>query len=381
MKLNTNAFYIIAPLSLLSKRPRLYKLAKFVNNQLNRPLIHIGWQRLEEEEFEEGLDFEIKKKTILSGGGYGSKRLKVMYFIWAFRVFFHALRIKRGSVVWALGFESALPAILASKIRGFRVYFDDADRFSMLLNLGVLGKIIEFLERLTSWSSFMHIVPGLERYDYHSKKFFVLKNMPSYSEILEAERIFKEWQWPKDQVVININGWLGKDRGMDVALELSKQLMQLPVKILLLGRLASKEAEMLSKQANVVYYGSVSNAEALASYLASDFVLTYYDPRVRINKMAESNKWGDAIKLGIGIIVNIEVETSDYLVKSGATISLPYHDITGLVMKLHDMVRNKDEVERIKCRSKKLGDHFGFFEDQLQKIFSDFTEMSNSRMR
>ncbi|ARN70862.1 hypothetical protein BST91_03965 [Nonlabens tegetincola] len=51
-------------------------------------------------------------------------------------------------MVWALGFESAFPLLLASKIKGFKLYFDDADRFSMLFNFPKPLKFgIQFLEK------------------------------------------------------------------------------------------------------------------------------------------------------------------------------------------------------------------------------------------
>ena len=98
-----------------------------------------------------------------------------MYFLWMLKVFFNSFSIKKDDVVWALGFESAFPLLLMSKIKGYKVYFDDADRFSMLFKLPkILTNVIAYLEKITSRNSFKHIIPVKERYQFDSDRFFLL---------------------------------------------------------------------------------------------------------------------------------------------------------------------------------------------------------------
>ncbi|NQY07871.1 MAG: hypothetical protein HRT68_17160, partial [Flavobacteriaceae bacterium] len=176
---------IIAPLSSLSERTRLYKLSIFLNKKLGyEELTHIGWERIEGEREEKRLDFKINKKIILKGGGYGTSKVKPLYFLWLIKSFFYALKLNKKDIVWALGFESAFPAMMASKIIGFQVVFDDADRFSMIFNFpGPVNSLIRYLEKVTSRNVAYHVVPGKQRYDFSSKKFFELKNTPSQSQL------------------------------------------------------------------------------------------------------------------------------------------------------------------------------------------------------
>ncbi|MEZ9922308.1 hypothetical protein AB4342_19550, partial [Vibrio breoganii] len=91
------------------------------------------------------------------------------------------------------------------------------------------------------------------------------------------------------------------------------------------------DAKALSKKEQVLYLGSVSNEDALCAYYASDFVMTYYDPVSKVNRHAESNKWGDAIVTNTAVLVNSEIETAKWLQEYGIAISTPYNDSGKLI--------------------------------------------------
>ena len=373
--INTKAFSIVAPLSALSRRTRLYKLAIFLQKNGVTSLEHVGWERIEGERKEFAIDFDINKKIILSGGGYGGPKIKWMYFTWMMKLFFKSFSFKKDQTVWALGFESAFPLLLASKIKGFKLYFDDADRFSMLLNFpSIIKKILQVLERYTSRNVYMHLIPVRERYDFESDRFKILPNMPSETEIIKAKDIYKEKQWIKADIVININGWLGDGRGMKTILETSKLLNKKNIAFILAGKLDCVEAKELSKLRNVQYIGEVSNAEALSSYLASDFVFTYYDPSSIINTFAASNKWGDALKTGVGVIVNTEVSTANYLREANACLSFEYLNHEGLANKIIELLNDPAILKDVRKNINVLSDKFGYFEQELNELFNSNNE-------
>jgi len=362
--------FIIAPLSSLSRRTRLFKLAKYtLNLDKDINIIHVSWERNPGESVETQLDGSLIEKTILQkGGGMGGSKVKIMYIFWMLKVFFYAFKIPRGSTVWALGFESAFPALLASKIKGYNLYFDDADRFSMLFKWPRLIKsILGFFERFTSRNVYRHIVPGMSRYDFESGKFFILKNMPSKSELIQAKKIYEENEWPKSKIVINVNGWLDEGRGIQTALKISKHFKEDQVHIILAGRLVCKAAEQLSEQDNVTYLGFVSNAHALASYFASDIVFTYFSPTDEVNLYAESNKWGDAIKTGCAIFVNSEVKSAQYLRDHDAALSLGYSNHAELINKIQAMLESPEKLYKLKKNVIAMESSYPFFEDQLSE--------------
>jgi hypothetical protein len=372
-------FIFLAPLSAISNRVRLFKISNFIYYNFNTNIIHLGWERVKGEE-KENLEFEVHKKIILKGGGYGNSTIRYLYFLWMIKAFFNCLLLKKKDIIWALGFESAFPALIAGKIIGFKVIFDDADRFSKLINFPKPIKIvIEKLERYTSRNVSKHIIPGIDRYNFDSPKFYILKNMPSSVEVEKGKKLFEKNNFIKANIVINVNGWLGRGRGMDAVLALCTALQDEDVAFILSGKLDCEDAFELVKFPNIQYLGIVSNAVALSSYYASDFVFTYYDPAFEINTLAESNKWGDAIKTGIGIIVNREVKTAKYLRDAEACISFAYSDHQSLIKEIKRLLLVKKDVATYKENVLALSSKFDFFEMQLKSLLSNYENSKQNR--
>lgn len=359
---------IVAPLSSLSIRTRLYKLSLFLHKIHCPKITHVAWERLPGEGKEHLIDFEIEKKIILEGGGYGSGR-RYLYLLWMIRVFFFSFKIKKSEIVWALGFESAFPLLLASKIKGFKLCFDDADRFSMLVKNKTLRFLIQKLEILTSRNVYKHIIPSVERYNFKSNTFCLVNNLPSEDALKKAKSIYKQKTWKEFTMTININGWLSMTRGIGIILELCDRLKEDDIGFVMAGKLDCKEAVLLSQKENVQYLGEVSNEEALASYYASDLVFTYYDPASEINRYAASNKWGDAFKTGVGILVNKEVVSAQKLIDQKVAIGFEYDDVEGLFSKIKSLSTDKEALSILKKRILYVGDNVPYFDVVLEKIF------------
>ncbi len=360
---------IVAPLSSLSLRTRLYKLALFLQKRQCPKITHVAWERLPGERKEHNLDFEIEKKILLEGGGYGSGR-RYLYLLWMIRVFFYSFKIKKNDIVWALGFESAFPLLLASKIKGFTLCFDDADRFSMLVKNRTLRFCIQKLEILTSRNVYKHIIPSVERYNFRSDSFFLVNNVPGEDALKMAKNSYDQKTWKAFKMTININGWLSKSRGIGIILEICDRLKEDGIGFVMAGKLDCEEAILLSQKDNVQYLGQVSNEEALATYFTSDFVFTYYDPSSEINRYAASNKWGDALKTGVAIIVNKEVVSAKKLLEKKVAIGFNYDDIEGLISEIKHLSSNREQITTIKNSAFELGKSLPYFDDNIKKIFS-----------
>ena len=207
---------------------------------------------------------------------------------------------------------------------------------------------------------------GASSLDEENKK--LLAKYFNYVSPELSKEITKSIDWIKASVVININGWLGSGRGMKIALALRNALDKKDVAFILVGKLDCLEAKELAQKENVQYLGEVSNADALSSYLASDFVFTYYDPSSVINTLAASNKWGDAIKTGIGVIVNSEVITANYLHEAGVSVSYPYDNVKDLSTTISEYISDGSKIKVIKENSRNISNEFGYFENQLEKL-------------
>lgn len=358
------SFKVIAPLPCAKKRIRLKKLIDF-KSALNEKTYFFGWNREGNEvEYDDDL---YQRKFILSGGGYVNKKARLMYLVWFFSVLKLCLSFKKNDVVWVLGFESTLPALIVSKIKGFKVIFDDADRFSYLFNQdSKFIRIVRYFEYLASSISLLHVVPCLERYEFKTKKMFVLKNTPEKKEVQKAKEIdiseniliFRN----KFDKIIYVNGWLTKTRGMKQVLHIAKQEN---IGILIAGKSDSDYIDKLSDLDNVLYVGELSSIYALSLYRVCDFVLTYYDPVIYINRFAESNKWGDAIEMNTPIIVNSEVVTAKFIRDNGCCISVPYNEVEELIIRI-----NNTDTLYLRERIVLLSSEINCFEEQLRTLFT-----------
>lgn len=356
---------IIAPLPCAKKRIRLKKLIDF-KNKYNEKVFFYGWDRdKNSSEIHEPL---YESSYILSGGGFANKKARFMYIFWFFSVLRLCLSFKKNEVVWAMGFETAFPALIISKIKGFKVIFDDADRFSYIFTQqNFLINIIKFMEYQVSKYSNLHVIPCFERYGFQNKSMFVLKNTPERHEVQKARNYILNENLSNfrknHQTIIYVNGWLTDTRGMQQIYELSKNS---DLGILIAGRIDSDYIRSILDFDNVRYMGEVSSVEALNFYLYSDYVFTFYDPVIPINVLAESNKWGDAIEMKTPIIINSEVVTGDFLRKANICISSPYNDSLGLYQK----IKNTD-ISILKRNLNKVSNEIGFFDDQLRNLFNN----------
>ncbi len=355
---------IIAPLPAIRKRTRLTKIARYFGER-GYSIAFWGWERLPGEA--EPAQAGASDRILLRGGGYSASAARARYPLWGLRVLQHALKLPADTVVWALGLETALPAVLAARVKGFKVIFDDADRFLLLRTFPrPLYKVVRALEVQASERSLMHIIPGEERYDYSSSKFFVLKNMPSKVEV-DGLPLPENWDSGGD-LCVYVNGWLGDGRGMGPVLDAARRLEGEPIRFIAAGRVDCDAAREFVALPNVTYLGELPNRTALAWYQVADFVFTYYDPKVPINRYAEANKWGDAMVLGVPVLVNREVETARFLMAAGAAAAHAYEDTAGLAEFLRGVAHDRGRLAAMREAVQTLADRHGYFEDGLGRI-------------
>ena len=344
--------HMIAPLSAPELRTRLAKQVG-VLTQAGYPVSFSGWERVRGEA-DGAAAFPLSgRRIILRGGGYGKKTTLLFYPLWSLRVFFHVLFMPRDARLLCLGFETAAPALLASLFSRRRIVFDDADRFSMTFPLpGVLGRIVARLEQWASQKAFRHIVPGLERYSWRNAGMVTLRNTPALEDFRGAARldIAQELGIPAADGAFTIyaNGWIGETRGAPILLALMKVLQRrgVPVRLLVMGRGDGNAFAELIAREDVLAFADKPQQIALAAYTISDLLFTYYDPRIPINRLAASNKWGDAIYMGRTFVVNSEVETAGHFVDRGAAFAVPYRDVEALADLVERLAGDRAQLDR-----------------------------------
>ncbi len=373
----TRRLVFLAPLSAMRKRTRLAKMARYLEDR-GIGVLFLGWERENGELARLAWGGAlVDERILLRGGGYASRTARLMYPLWMTLVFFRCLALPRGTVVWCLGWETAFPARIAGALRGLEIVFDDADRFSMLIRLpGPLQRTLVRLEQWTSRHCRLHLVPGWSRYEWRHSRMKLLRNSPLRADYEHAQAVTRHQ--PDEAITLYVNGWIAWDTGSRIvmkALDILKE-RHIPCRLIVAGRVASNDGEALIARPEVDFKGELPQRSALELYLACDLALTLYDPSVAINRHAESNKWGDCVFLETPFVVNSEVETAAKFVTAGAALSFPYNEPAALADIVQSASRNPQILKRVRENLRGFQAEYQPFEDQLDAIFSSFTELT-----
>jgi len=359
----------LAPLSALRKRTRLAKMVPVMRARGHK-IRFFGWERIPGEAA--GFAWEepgVREDVLMRGGGYASGKARALYPLLMAKVFWRTLRLGRGKLLFCLGWETAFPALLAARFTGARIVFDDADRFSMIVRLpGAAGRLLPRLEEWASRRAALHVIPGFSRYEWRHDRMVVLRNSPLGADFAAA--VAARPERPEAAVVLYANGWIGETRGAPIFLEALELAAErgLDLHMVIAGRVDGKSAPKLIDHANVTFCGEVTQHEALGWYIACDAVLTFYDPAIVINRMAESNKWGDAVFFNCPIIVNSEVETARPFIEAGAAFAMPYHKTDMLVDLFSRMVKTPDILDEARRALIPFKSEFPIFDTQLDMV-------------
>jgi glycosyltransferase involved in cell wall biosynthesis len=368
---------VVAPLFPMEARTRLARLSG-VASALGVPICFWGWAR----NGYDGAITRIASTVLVRGGRYASRKSRCLYLVWIVRVFWAALTTK-ADTFYCLGLESALPIWAVGRLRNVTYIFDDADRLALVMNFpALIYRAIRYLEIKVSTASVVHIVPNLRRYDYVSTQFHEVKNFPSARDLEASKGVAVDSRFRRStKLVVYANGWLGEIRGVMHIVKAARELAGTAVEFLLCGRVDPVALAEVKELPNVHYFGELPAPQALAFYRVADVCITLYDPKTRINRFAESNKWGDCVAMGVVPIVNDEVVCADFLREADACFSIPYHNEQALRELLMQLAIDKTTLENKRRNIVGLRNRYTYFDDSMTEVLrkAGFVEISKDR--
>jgi len=295
---------------------------------------------------------------------YTDKRKE--YILWIVNLFFVLLKSKNVGRIFVSGFESAFVVYISTFIVKREYIFDNPDNFYQSKQLpGFLKNILLELERKIIKKSLITLVPDESRIDGYKlqrEKFEILKNFPSKIDLNESlKRVSKQ----KEKLVIYMNGWLVPTRGLEMISRFIANLRPgLDLKIVIAGKKEGLDTILTSNY--VEYKGVVNAISSLSYYHQSDLILTFYDPKLEINRKASPNKWGDAIITKTIPILNKGIETTGSYFPNGGYFSLEYNnsqELLDLIMSIyHDKSILQEKIKQLEQNPTY------FWENQMQNI-------------
>jgi hypothetical protein len=298
--------------------------------------------------------------------------LAAYYLAWIYVTFVAALMFaERGCTVISIGTFSAIGPALACFFKGFKLVYINNDNISMSYRIPrAAASVASAVEGLLARSAVVHVIPALERWSGWSGNLLVVKNTPTRSLLNAARSIASDrcYRPSEEYFTLYVNGWQTETRGMGMILDVVRRLADARFRLLLAGTPLCGQARQLVNETAVEYVGQIDRKEALALYYRANMVATFYDPSIKINRLAESNKWYECVLTRTPFVVNEEVLTARPFRDAEACFTVPYDDGAALERLIRDLVTSPQRLENVRRNLESIPCRC--LEEEFQPVFA-----------
>jgi glycosyltransferase involved in cell wall biosynthesis len=231
-----------------------------------------------------------------------------------------------------------------------RFVFFDLDTASLAVGKsGTVRKLVETLERFAARRALLHVLPGVSRlsaYPISEERVVFLPNTPLRKTVADARTLAaREGDADEDRLVVYVNGWLPAERGIDFVLRTAEILAgDDRIRFVFAGHVAAPMVDRIRALQNCRWLGKLDITSSLAQYYTSNVCLTFYDPSVPINRVAEPNKWWDCVATGTPFVTNRGIRTARYFSDRGACWLIEYGSADDLAGLLQEFASKPEEV-------------------------------------
>ncbi|MGI2059777.1 hypothetical protein ACRN9T_21795 [Shewanella baltica] len=355
----------------MSFTPYMAKLAKTLTN-LDIHVKFISWCR--ETDKTTAIDPDCVEKKILYMSNSNTKLgLISNYIYWMFLVFLYVLKSPDKFYICSR-FENAFPLYLASFFKRVSYIYADRDALHLTYNWSsLINPFIKFVESKVALRAAIHLIPGSSRVYTKSSNISIVPNVPSSWAFKNALTIYKERSESlfrnSLKPIVYINGWVVPNRGLhhiENALKCSSVSDRF--NFIFAGDMPESILNLISGNESCVCLGRISNDEALSYYFNSDLVITLYNPAIRINALAEPNKWWDCAYTRTKFVANYGLDTVENFSGICEFDLIDYFDEMSLVKYLLSYKENNSFLDvKVGC-----GTNNKFWDERINTIVRDF---------
>lgn len=259
-------------------------------------------------------------KHIFHGGGYGTKKLPLLYCLWMVILFFRILFLKniRNYNIVAVNFDAVIPICFASFFRRFSFVYELLDEFALSYNFpGPVKRFVRALDHLAMRRADFVIHVDANRVNYDKCKYIIIENAP-----------FDFYEGTKKksgemQHAFAVTGLLTNIRGMDSIFQFAHAHPELL--FLMIGPVRDARYEQLLREhSNIRHYPFMDQRKLFEIIHNCAGIFSLYAPTSEINRLAASNKVYDAMMLGIPVITNREVLNAAFIEKNRFGVIVDY---------------------------------------------------------
>lgn len=308
----------------------------------------------------------VRYRYVARGFGYANWTLLLGIPWWLFKLCLFGLRT-RADVFHAFDLDSGFPLAVAARVRKIPLVYDVLDNFDLRHHWPwPILPLIRAAEAFTCKTAGTIVVTDQNRIigtiQGYADKVIVINGCPPD----RAGRIREEPVREPDVLSVAFVGYLAKQRGLHLLLHAARELPH--ARFVLIGRLMDPSLETeLAGLTNVEFLGALDWEACIAELSRTDIMCAFYDPAVPINRLAASQKWYDAMMLGIPILSNREIVNAAWIEREDIGYTVPYDaaEVTALIGRL---MRNSEECRRKGANGRRLFEkefNWDIMEDRL----------------
>lgn len=293
---------------------RLQRYISILNNYEIEYII-IGWNR------QKHCNSKFKKNVILFnklapiGGGISNINSLFFWNLFLFKVLW--TNRKNYSSIHSIDFDTAIPALIVSKLLKKKYIFDVYDKYTDARSLpSILKKIIDKIERLCVKNADILILPdGCRRQQLelpNNIPSYIIENIPNVPDFK-----LKKIELQSRKIILSYVGILERNhRGLE---NLIKVVSQYPNKIILniagAGDLQDYVELEAKTHSNINFLGSVSQKQALEIMQNSHIIVGLYYTTIKNHLYASPNKYYESLYLGKPLLTSSDTPVAEKVLK------------------------------------------------------------------
>ncbi|MCC6019434.1 MAG: glycosyltransferase family 4 protein [Candidatus Verstraetearchaeota archaeon] len=371
---------IVMVVSSASKHdPRVYREAKsLIERGFN--LTVYAWDRKcshPTSELKEGIFFELFQVKLRHRNLFEFSIGLVMFWLYAFL----KVLMQNVSVIHCHDFDTVPVGILVKLFKhNVKIIYDAHEIYPEMVKAEIpyaLYVLLRWIDKVFTRIADCVIVPSEERKKFYSgaKRVIVVPNVSKFVDI-PTNREDK-----KRDFIIFYGGGLSESTGI---LLMIRAVLHIPgVKLVLAGDGPLKNAiQKISKKSDkILYLGVIPYQKLLENLASADATFVFYSPTNLNNIYSASNKFFDAMMMGVPIIVNEESIHSRIVKKYNCGLVVPYGNIRSLenaILKLKNDATLRERFGKNGRRAFKENFEWDLYEKELIKCYQ---ELLTERLR
>lgn len=270
----------------------------------------------------------------------GKQGLFISYPIWWLYVIVSLLK-DNADLYHAENLYSLIPAIFVKSIKKTKIMYDLVDFVADSFNWsGSIRMCFTWLENFCLKFADGVIVVDIRKQQLNManvKKIVVVTNCP-----IDMMNKLKS-QKAQNEFIIYYGGWLSKTRGLKNICEAIQGIKCVKLVVAGFGPDEVELKSVFAAQSNVEFVGLLSDVESLEWTSRADVIFVFYDPKIKINRLASPAKLYDAMMCGTPVLVNSEaVPVAETVRKEKCGLIVPYGDILGIRKAIKILTKDND---------------------------------------